>query len=74
MKNKMSQLTTDARHHSRAGREVSVLCGGPAVAQGWGRGRGVHRAVLREGGSGLGPRVGAGVVAAAPPLHIMDKM
>jgi hypothetical protein len=68
MKNKMSRLTTDARHHARAGREVAVLCGGPAVAQGRGRGRRVHRAVLREGGGGLGPRVGAGVVAAAPPL------
>jgi len=70
----MSQLTTDARHDPRAGREVSVLCGGPAVAQGRGRGRGVHRAVLREGGGGLGPRVGAGVVAAAPTLQIMEKM
>jgi hypothetical protein len=70
----MSQLTTDTRHDPRAGREVSVLCGGPAVAQGRGRCSGVHRAVLREGGGGLGPRVGARVVAAAPTLQIMDKM
>jgi hypothetical protein len=74
IKNKMSQLTTDARHDPRARREVSELCGGPAVAEGRGRGRGVHRAVLREGGGRLGPRVGAGVVAAAPPLQSMDKM